>query len=75
VVVCDGGALERHMKVELTDKEKQSRAVCIKGKVDRLRNDWDWYDNMGSQSERTNYIARHIDKLLDELKELTGEEY
>jgi hypothetical protein len=57
------------------DPKTEARVARIKSELDKLRGEWDRLDNMGSQSDRQNYYAREIDKLVEEHKKLTGEGY
>jgi hypothetical protein len=57
------------------DPKTEARVARIKSEPDKLRGEWDRLDNMGSQSDRQNYYAREIDKLVEEHKKLTGEGY
>jgi len=65
-------AIIPHMSTPSTP-ENQAKARELKSLIDRLREDWDRYDNMGSPT--ANQISIQIDLRKKELKFLTGEDY
>jgi hypothetical protein len=63
------------MKIELSDKEKQSKAAYIKDKMDSLREKWERLDASGLYCVQANNCQRKVTALGKELKDLTGEDY
>lgn len=59
----------------MNESEKNEQAAKIKSRIDDLRDEWDRLDAHGSQSERQNALSDSIERLQEQLKNLTGEEY
>lgn len=59
----------------MTDSNKESEATLIKQRLDDLRKEWERLDAHGSQPDKQNSITGSIDRLQQQLKELTGGAY
>ena len=56
-------------------RESKPSGEAIKAQIDDLRREWDRLDDHGTQSVRQNQLTNQIERLQQQLKALTGEDY
>lgn len=59
----------------MTDSNIEAEATRIMQRLDDLREEWDRLDALCSQADKQNLITASIERLKQQLKERTGEEY